>query len=484
MTNENNNINELVSDRNELPAELEAVTWQQSPSSTYQDAGTESDASTFDITRFADLDAQRSVAISELKSDLRSQSETISELQFDIEQVRAKRLGLETEIKAREEITADLNTELESARSALQRKDKLLQQRDLLLKSLKVESLEGQFRKHVTSSLGEADSARSDLAEHAGQLASRDRLVAKLREQLQRTESYADGIRQQLHDHITSVDKLQVSRDALQLSLTRASERSTHLVQAAEEQKMVNRELSDQLKESSDAHASEIRMLRFELGEAQETVAQHELVTEQLAMDLVDSRGFKVELERMLSVSETHNHAQVEDLEKRVATLQQTLAQYEQKLTAKSDAINCLRAELASKSQQIDSIGQIGDVIHNIDDRMTERFGGPSKSDRDRISRVLIGSIDNQELRFPLFKDRLTIGRTRQNDIQLKAEYVSRQHAVIVTEGKTTRIIDWGSRNGVFVNSHRITEHFLRAGDIVTIGTADFRYEERQKRDV
>ena len=483
MTNENNNINELVSDRNELPAELEAVTWQQSPSSTYQDAGTESDASTFDITKFADLDAQRSVAISELKSDLRSQSETISELQFDIEQVRAKRLGLETEIKAREEITADLNTELESARSALQRKDKLLQKRGLLIKSLKVESLEGQFRKHVTSSLSEADSAHSDLAENAGQLASRDRLVAELRERLH-TESYADGIRQQLHDHITSVDELQVSRDALQLSLTRASERRTHLVQAAEEQKMVNRELSDQLKESSDAHVSEIRMLRFELGEAQETVAQHELVAEQLAMDLVDSRGFKVELERMLSVSETHNHAQVEDLEKRVATLQQTLAQYEQKLTAKSDAINCLRAELASKSQQIDSIGEIEDVIHNIDDRMTERFGGPSKSDRDRISRVLIGSIDNQELRFPLFKDRLTIGRTRQNDIQLKAEYVSRQHAVIVTEGKTTRIIDWGSRNGVFVNSHRITEHFLRAGDIVTIGTADFRYEERQKRGV
>ncbi len=309
MTNENNNINELVSDRNELPAELEAVTWQQSPSSTYQDAGTESDASTFDITKFADLDAQRSVAISELKSDLRSQSETISELQFDIEQVRAKRLGLETEIKAREEITADLNTELESARRALQRKDKLLQKRDLLIKSLKVKSLEGQFRKHVTSSLGEADSARSDLAEHTGQLASRDRLVAELREQLQRTESYADGIRQQLHDHITSVDELQVSCDALQLSLTRANERRTHLEQAAKEQKMVNRELSDQLKESSDAHASEMRMLRFELGEAQETVAQHELVTEQLAMDLVDSRGFKVELERMLSVSETHNHA-------------------------------------------------------------------------------------------------------------------------------------------------------------------------------
>ena len=281
--------------------------------------------------------------------------------------------------------------------------------------------------------------------DQAGHLASRDRLIAELREQLQR---------------------------------------KTHLLQAAEEQKMANLELSDQLKESSDAHANELRMLRFELGEAQESVTQHELVAEQLAVDLVDSRGFKNELERMLDVSERHNHTQIEDLEKRVATLRHTLAEYEQKLTAKSDAINRLQAELAARSQQIGSIGQIEDVINDTDDRMAERFDGSSTSDRDRISRVLIGSINNQELRFPLFKDRLTIGRARQNDIQLKADYVSRRHAVIVTEGKTTRIIDWGSRNGVYVNSHRIAEHFLRRGDIVTIGTADFRYEERPKRDV
>lgn len=410
MTNENNNINELVSDRSELPAELEAVTWQESPSRTYQDAGTESEARTFDITNFVDLDAQRSVAISELKSDLRSRSETIGRLQFDIEQMRSKWLGLEMEIKAREEITADLNTELESLRSALRQKDKLLQEQD-----------------------------------RAGQLASRDRLIAELREQLHR---------------------------------------KTHLLQAAEEQKMANHELSDRLKESSDAHADELRMLRFELGEAQESITQHELVAEQLALDLVDSHGFKNELERMFDVSETHYHTQIDDFEKRVAALQHTLAEYEQKSTAKSDAINRLQAELAARGQQIGSIGQIEDVINNTDDRIAERFDGPSTSDRDRISRVLIGSINNQELRFPLFKDRLTIGRTRQNDIQLKADYVSRRHAVIVTEGKTTRIIDWGSRNGVYVNSHRIAEHFLRRGDIVTIGTADFRYEERPKRDV
>ena len=93
------------------------------------------------------------------------------------------------------------------------------------------------------------------------------------------------------------------------------------------------------------------------------------------------------------------------------------------------------------------------------------------------------GEVDGQELRFPLFKDRLTIGRTEQNDIQLKATCVSRRHAVIVTDRDTTRVIDWGSKNGVYVNSDRITEHFLKNGDAVRIGTADFRYEAFPKRD-
>jgi pSer/pThr/pTyr-binding forkhead associated (FHA) protein len=95
---------------------------------------------------------------------------------------------------------------------------------------------------------------------------------------------------------------------------------------------------------------------------------------------------------------------------------------------------------------------------------------------------LLVGKIGAHVLRFPLFKDKLTIGRTEDNDIQLNAAFISRHHAVIQTEGDTTRVIDWGSKNGVHVNSKRIKEHFLNNGDVVTIGNARFRYEERKKR--
>jgi pSer/pThr/pTyr-binding forkhead associated (FHA) protein len=107
----------------------------------------------------------------------------------------------------------------------------------------------------------------------------------------------------------------------------------------------------------------------------------------------------------------------------------------------------------------------------------------PAHRSADRVTRVLVGKVGEQLLRFPLFKDRLTIGRTEDNDIQLNALFISRRHAVVQTDGDATRVIDWGSKNGVFVNSTRVTEHFLNNGDIVTIGNAHFRYDERPKRD-
>ena len=90
---------------------------------------------------------------------------------------------------------------------------------------------------------------------------------------------------------------------------------------------------------------------------------------------------------------------------------------------------------------------------------------------------------DGKEVQFPLFKGRLTIGRAQSNDIQLTADYISRRHAVIVSEQDVTRIIDWGSRNGVRVNGKAITEHFLTSGDKVRIATFEFLYEERKRPD-
>ena len=205
------------------------------------------------------------------------------------------------------------------------------------------------------------------------------------------------------------------------------------------------------------------------------------MISEQLASDLIDTRGFKVELERMLTESESQSQSRIAELEREVSRLAEANTAFERELASKNETIKGLLVDVSRKSQQNDSIKELEAAIHELDP-VVERVEERPVIDRERMSRVLIGTIDNQELRFPLFKNRLTIGRAAQNDIQLQAPYISRRHAVVVTEGDTTRVVDWGSKNGVYVNSRRITEHFLKSGDILSVGDAEFRYEERAKR--
>ena len=348
------------------------------------------------------------------------------------------------EFREREELTRDLNAKLASARD---------------------------------------DAARSGDGHVAGRLAAALAEAQQRREQLAQAESYADELRRQLQERIEASREIAAARDSLRGHLDSSHARVSELERQVDELRAKNASLEDRLSRIRDEHEEEIRLIRFELGEAQETVAQHELVTEQLASDLVDTRGFRDELEKMLTRSEEQSETRISDLERENRRLKDELVHSRETLESKSEAINCLLAELAHKSEQLDSAVEVEEIIHEVDDNMSNRIGGRVHRDRDRISRVLIGSVDGQELRFPLFKDRLTIGRTEQNDIQLKATYVSRRHAVVVVDHDTTRVIDWGSKNGVFVNSERVTEHFLRNGDSVRIGTAEFRYEQRAKRN-
>jgi len=317
----------------------------------------------------------------------------------------------------------------------------------------------------------------------AGRLACAEAKIRDMRIQIERTETYADDIRRQLQDRLSLESAAEGTNEHLQINLQRAIRHVAKLESELEATQSSHAQLAAELAGIKEAHAQEIRVVRFELGAAQETVTHHELVTEQLASDLLETRGFRDQLELSLALTEKETQSQIESLESENRRLRDELEHQKEQLQNKSEAVNSLLSELATKSHQIDAIDEIEEVIDELDDRMSECISDRSRRERGRVSRVLIGTVDGQELRFPLFKDRLTIGRADQNDIQLKASCISRRHAVIVSDQDTTRVIDWGSRNGVFINTERVTEHFLNNGDSVAIGTAKFRYEERSKRD-
>jgi hypothetical protein len=73
----------------------------------------------------------------------------------------------------------------------------------------------------------------------------------------------------------------------------------------------------------------------------------------------------------------------------------------------------------------------------------------------------------------------LTLGRSSQNDIQLKRdEYASSSHARIEPRRDGVWLEDIGSTNGTYLNGIRLTRpKRLTSGDIVRIGETELRYE-------
>jgi len=69
----------------------------------------------------------------------------------------------------------------------------------------------------------------------------------------------------------------------------------------------------------------------------------------------------------------------------------------------------------------------------------------------------------------------LNLGRSEDNHVQIDDDGVSRFHARLLLDNGSLWLQDAGSRNGVFVNGARITQHVaLKVGDQVTIAKHTF----------
>jgi len=89
----------------------------------------------------------------------------------------------------------------------------------------------------------------------------------------------------------------------------------------------------------------------------------------------------------------------------------------------------------------------------------------------------LILSLEGSVIReIPLDKERITIGRKPQNDIQIENLAVSGEHACIVTILNDSFLEDLGSTNGTLVNGNTIKKHILQNNDVVEIGKYKMKY--------
>ena len=86
---------------------------------------------------------------------------------------------------------------------------------------------------------------------------------------------------------------------------------------------------------------------------------------------------------------------------------------------------------------------------------------------------VAVGSRVGQVI--PIPGNRFVIGRADDCNLKPRSELISRYHCEILLEDGGVFVRDMGSKNGVFLNEHQVTEtRELKNGDKLTIGPLEF----------
>ena len=89
----------------------------------------------------------------------------------------------------------------------------------------------------------------------------------------------------------------------------------------------------------------------------------------------------------------------------------------------------------------------------------------------------LILSMDGLVLKeIPLVKERMSIGRRPNNDIQIDNLAISGEHAAVVTILNDSFLEDLNSTNGTLVNGQPVKKHFLKNNDVIEMGKYKLKY--------
>ena len=97
----------------------------------------------------------------------------------------------------------------------------------------------------------------------------------------------------------------------------------------------------------------------------------------------------------------------------------------------------------------------------------------------------LILSMDGLVLKeIPLNRERMTIGRRPNNDIQIDNLAISGEHAAVVTILNDSFLEDLNSTNGTLINGQPVKKHFLKNGDVIELGKYKLKYIAEQTQAV
>ncbi|HUG72155.1 MAG TPA: FHA domain-containing protein [Steroidobacteraceae bacterium] len=386
--------------------------------------------------RLRELEEQLAVAAAaqqQLRDDLDSERRTVAE------QLEQERRSAASQLDEMRRSTAAQAAELRHQARDLEELRRRTERQDEALRHSQ------GLRGVLEGLLAEGDGAVADIeARHAAEMAARDERTAR---QLHEAVEREAKLKSESESTLAAMRQAQVDH-AAQL----VAERAAHAAALAQALEAQRREAAAEVAEREVA-------LRATLAQQQEELA------ELRANDEAACAGIEIfEQQRQ----------RIGALESELAVAQEWANQLEQDQNASREQI--LRLE----SDARESMSLLGNLQQNI-----ARLGQEDSGARPGLKvvgdplpeRYLESVEDGTEAVHPLGR-RTTIGRTPDNDIQIVATFISRNHAVMLGSAEHCILEDLNSTNGVAVNGRRVTRHALHDGDIVTIGQTRFRYRQ------
>lgn len=393
---------------------------------------------------------ERDAALADLTSLLRQRTFAVTRVEKELELARSelmqaraapgRQAGLEQRLNEVERERLTLAAQHDEQRSVIGRlEDQLSESRETEqrlereLAALREESDRREQARQTVSELLAGSEARIVELDDRLAGATRETLSAVQQQEQARLEERLTGLRNALSAAREEVSQLSASRDALQLRVEQLAGESASLREMLRERDLQAEVLFERLR-SAEAR----RRYDADVRHAATPPQPEEPRATALARQLEEERTARREAEAMLE--------------------QECLAreQAEQALAGREERLRLAEAELAR--------------LEGLPERAS------SADPQAPVRRCLTRLDPGQEVAYDLAAPRVSIGRTPDNDLQVRESYISRNHAAIRLGPDSAIIEDLGSRNGVFVNDRRIVREVLRDGDVVVLGKARFRF--------
>jgi hypothetical protein len=115
-----------------------------------------------------------------------------------------------------------------------------------------------------------------------------------------------------------------------------------------------------------------------------------------------------------------------------------------------------------------------------------EKFAATAESAEQQapVSRMLVLMDPQRPIKYPLFKESMTLGRADVADIHIENGFLSRLHARFVSTPNSVAIEDIESKNGIRVNTKLVTRQELNHGDVIDLGRLRFRFIDTAADDL